>query len=117
MVITADDFAPAQTGAFSLATDHRVWTFGFVSLKTVLSVKHDITVWTIKGGFDPGSKIRTCFVGSSTGIAILPFVVMVFGVLCIETSIAKRTIIRLIHKGRNTSESIKMSLMFTRPMK
>ena len=23
MVITADDFAPAQTGAFSLATDHR----------------------------------------------------------------------------------------------
>ena len=42
---------------------------------------------------------------------------MVFGVLCIETSIAKRTIIRSIHKGRNTSESIKMSLMFTRPMK
>ena len=88
-----------------------------MSLKTVLSVKHDITVWTIKGGFDPGSKIRACFVGSSTGIAILPFVVMVFGVLCIETSIAKTTIIRSIHKGRNTSESIKMSLMFTRPMK
>ena len=83
-----------------------------MSLKTVLSVKHDVTVWTIKGGFDPGSKIRTRFVGSSTGIAILPSAVMVLGSLCIETSIAKTTIIRSIHRGRNTSESIKLSLMF-----
>ena len=83
-----------------------------MSLKTVLSVKHDVTVWTIKGGFDPGSKIRTRFDGSSTRITVLPFAVMMLGVLCIETSIAKTTIIRSIHKGRNTSESIKMSLMF-----
>ena len=56
--------------------------------------------------------MRTRFVGSSTGIAILPSAVMVLGILCIETSIAKTTIIRSIHRGRNTSESIKLSLMF-----
>ena len=29
MVITADDFAPAQMGAFTLATDHRAKSLPF----------------------------------------------------------------------------------------
>ena len=77
--------------------------------KTVLSIKHDSIVRTIKSGFDPGS---TCFVDSSTGRAILPFAVMLLGILCIVAFTAKMTTIRSIDEGRITGETIKMSLMF-----
>ena len=79
-------------------------------IKTVLFIKHDVTVRTIKSGFDPGSKISSCFVDSSTGRAILPFAVMVLGILCIVAFTAKTTIIRLIYKGGNTGETIKVLL-------
>ena len=80
--------------------------------KTVLSIKHDSIVRTIKSGFDPGSTIRTCFVDSSTGRAILPFAVMLLEILCIVAFTAKMTTIRSIDEGRITGETIKMSLMF-----
>ena len=80
--------------------------------KTVLSIKHDGIVWTIKSGFDSGSTIRTRFVDSSTGRAILPFAVMLLGVLCIVAFTAKMTTIQSIDEGRNAGETIKMSLMF-----
>ena len=52
-------------------------SFGFMSLKTILPVKHTIAIRTMDGRLNPGGKVRTGFILMVTGRAILAFAVMV----------------------------------------
>ena len=72
-------------------------SFGFMSLKTILPIKHTIAIRTMDGRLNPGGKVRTGFILTETGRTILPFAIMMTRILYIIASITMAAIIGSVH--------------------
>lgn len=73
--------------------------FGFMGLKTILTVEPTITIRTIHAGLHPGGEIGAAVIGTATCITVLALTVMMRNVLGAVSTVAVAAIITSVKKG------------------